>query len=182
MAATKVWTLEGLHSLPDDGNTHELIDGQLYVTPPPTEDHETIVARLHRVLDRFVEVNGLGLVYGSASVIRIGESEVAPDLMVRLPQPSRTSGWEGAPLPILVVETLSPSTQRLDRTVKRGHYRKLEIADYWIVDPQTNSITVIHEGVELPAVTTELVWSPAQTTNVLRIDVPSIFARDGEVR
>jgi hypothetical protein len=49
-AATKVWTLEELHSLPDDGNKYELIHGELFVTPPPTDPHETIAARLTRLL------------------------------------------------------------------------------------------------------------------------------------
>jgi len=42
----KRWTLQELHSLPDDGNRYELIDGELFVTPPPTDAHETIAARL----------------------------------------------------------------------------------------------------------------------------------------
>ena len=50
-ATTKVWTLEELHSLPDDGNKYELIRGELFVTPAPTNDHETISARLTRLLD-----------------------------------------------------------------------------------------------------------------------------------
>ena len=57
----KKWTLEELHSLPDDGNKYELIRGQLFVTPPPTDAHETICARLHRLLDPYVAANGLGL-------------------------------------------------------------------------------------------------------------------------
>ena len=59
----KRWTLEELHSLPDDGNKYELIHGELFVTPPPNDDHETILARLTRILDRYVEANGLGQVY-----------------------------------------------------------------------------------------------------------------------
>ena len=52
MAATKNgWTLEQLRSLPDDGNKYELIRGELFVTPPPADDHATIAARLARLLD-----------------------------------------------------------------------------------------------------------------------------------
>ncbi|MDB4875265.1 MAG: hypothetical protein JWM41_1711 [Gemmatimonadetes bacterium] len=40
---TKRWTLEELHSLPDDGNKYELVDGELFVTPAPTPRHETIL-------------------------------------------------------------------------------------------------------------------------------------------
>ena len=55
------WTIGDLYSLPDDGNKYELIRGQLFVTPPPTDAHETIGVRLHRLLDPYVAANGLGL-------------------------------------------------------------------------------------------------------------------------
>ena len=45
VAPTRQWTLEELHSLPEDGNKYELIRGELFVTPPPTDNHETISAR-----------------------------------------------------------------------------------------------------------------------------------------
>src|SRR3569623_1454169 len=63
VATVKRWTLEEVHSLPEDGNKYELVRGELIVTPPPNEDHETIAARLSRVLDPYVEAQGLGFVY-----------------------------------------------------------------------------------------------------------------------
>ena len=177
MAATKVWTLEELHSLPDDGNKYELINGELFVTPARTFDHETIVARLTHILVPFVQSEGLGLVYGSKSIIRVDGSEVAPDLTVRPAQKKRSDGWEGAPLPILVVEVLSPSTAQRDRTVKREHYRNVGIEEYWIADPDTDSITVFRKGVKIAVESKLMTWAPSQTSNTLRIDVPMIFAR-----
>jgi Uma2 family endonuclease len=35
-AAEKLWTLDELHALPDDGNKYELVHGVLLVTPAPT--------------------------------------------------------------------------------------------------------------------------------------------------
>ena len=46
----RAWTLEEVHRLPDDGNKYELVRGELFVTPA-TVDHETIIARLARVLE-----------------------------------------------------------------------------------------------------------------------------------
>src|SRR5690349_16542673 len=60
---TKVWTLEELHSLPDDGNSYELVHGELFVTPPPAVSHEEIVARLTRILVPFVAAHHIGNVY-----------------------------------------------------------------------------------------------------------------------
>ena len=60
---TKVWTLDEVHSLPDDGNTYELVRGELFVTPPPTVNHEEIAARLNRILVPFVATHQLGNVF-----------------------------------------------------------------------------------------------------------------------
>jgi len=49
-SAIKQWTLEEVHSLPDDRNKYELVRGELFVTPPPTYTHETVAARLLRIL------------------------------------------------------------------------------------------------------------------------------------
>ncbi len=60
--ATKIRprTLDEVHRLPDDGNKYELVRGELFVTPPPNDDHETVLARLSRIVDPYVEENGLG--------------------------------------------------------------------------------------------------------------------------
>jgi Uma2 family endonuclease len=47
---TRRWTIDELYSLPDDGNKYELVRGQLFVTPAPSDAHETIAARLARIL------------------------------------------------------------------------------------------------------------------------------------
>ncbi len=75
--ATKRWTLEELHRLPDDGNKYELVRGDLFVTPPPTDAHETILARLTRLLDPYVAAHGLGFVYRPRAVLRFEGSEPA---------------------------------------------------------------------------------------------------------
>jgi len=66
----KVWTLKELHSLPDDGNKYELVRGELLVTPPPPDEHETIAARLTRLLDPFVAANELGFIYRPRAVVQ----------------------------------------------------------------------------------------------------------------
>ena len=66
----KAWTLEELHRLPDDGNKYELIRGELFVTPPPSVDHEELLARLTDVLAEYVKKHDLGRVYHPRAVIR----------------------------------------------------------------------------------------------------------------
>ena len=143
------WTIEELHSLPDDGNKYELIHGELFVTPAPSDNHETAAARLTRLIDRYVEANGLGLVYRPRAVVRIGDdTEVEPDLMVRQPQASRRASWVGAPTPILVVEIASPTTRRRDRLHKRNVYAEAGVPEYWMVDSDERTISVARPGHE----------------------------------
>jgi Uma2 family endonuclease len=175
--ATKLkrWTLEELHSLPDDGNKYELIRGELFVTPPPTDDHETILARLTRILDRFVEANGLGQVYHPRAVFRFEGSEVEPDLMVRQEAPGLGNAWEKAPLPMLIVELLSPTTRRRDQMQKKDFYRDARIPEYWIVDPEQAAIKVIRSGEPAVTVRDTLVWQPAGVPQPLTMDVARVF-------
>ena len=96
---SKKWTLHELHRLPDDGNKYELVRGQLYVTPPPSDQHEELLAILHELLAPYVARHGLGRVYRPRAVLRRHGSEVEPDLMVRPIPPKQPIAWEEAPLP-----------------------------------------------------------------------------------
>lgn len=175
VAPAKVWTLEELHSLPDDGNKYELIRGDLFVTPPPTDNHETISARLTRILDPYVAANRLGFVYHPRAVLLFEGSQLEPDLMVRQPQADRRAGWASAPLPNLVVEILSPYTRRRDHEQKREFYLDTGIDEYWIVDPDTSSIRVVRPGEQDIVVTERLSWQPPGVTAPLAVDVPAVF-------
>jgi Uma2 family endonuclease len=173
---TKRWTLEELHALPDDGNKYELIHGELFVTPPPTDDHETISARLTRILDPYVARHGLGYVYHPRAVVRFQGSEVEPDLMVRQPQGNRKAKWENAPIPALIVEILSPYTRRRDQAQKRDFYiDDVAIPEYWVVDPETSTIRRIKAGAADSVERERLTWSPKGASEPLTIDVAALF-------
>jgi Uma2 family endonuclease len=176
-ASPKQWTLAELHSLPDDGNKYELVDGELYVTPPPNADHETILARLSRLLEPYVAHMGLGFVYHPRSVFRVGGSEVEPDLMVRQAPPHARTAWEEMPPPILVVETFSPYTRRRDVGVKREFYERNGIAEYWMIDPERETITVARPGEDDRTVNDRIMWHPAGASEPLAISVPEVFGR-----
>jgi Uma2 family endonuclease len=175
MAATKVWTLDELHSLPDDGNKYELIHGELFVTPAPTDAHETIAARLTRILDPYVEANGLGFVYRPRAVLRVQGSEVEPDLMVRQPNGTPGAKWEDAPRPSLIVEILSPTTRRRDRTFKKDFYLESGVPEYWIVDDESRTVTCFKPGVPTIVAADTLSWHPAGATGPLLIVIKALF-------
>lgn len=174
-APTGPWTLERLHSLPDDGNKYELVHGDLFVTPAPSEEHEWALVRLRRLLDRYVEAQQLGVVFGPRAVIRVGESEVEPDLMVRQGS-GPAGGWEKAPVPVLVVEVVSPVTRRRDREQKRALYLEAGVAEYWIVDPTTRSATIVRPNQADEVLKDVVRWHPAGATEPLLLPLKAIFA------
>jgi len=126
--------------LPDDGKRYEILDGELYVTPAPSPNHQRVSKRLQRKLEDYFEARGLGEVFDAPIDMILGRHDIAqPDILV-VADPGQVSdrGIEGAPL--LAVEVLSPSTRRQDRTVKARRYAALGIPHYWIVDPEARSI------------------------------------------
>ena len=174
---TRPWTMEQFHRLPDDGNKYELIHGVLFVTPAPTDDHETILARLTRTLEPYVARHGLGLIYRPRAVLRLGrEVEVEPDLMVREARPGIGNAWETAPRPLLVVEVLSPSTRGRDRREKRAVYRdEALIPHYWVIDGERREIHVVQPGQADEIVRDRLEWAPAGATEPLSFRLEEVL-------
>lgn len=174
-AAIKHWTLDELHRLPDDGNKYELVRGELFVTPPPSVTHETILARLSRLLEPFVAKHELGFVFHPRAVVRAEGSEVEPDLMVRASTPSTTRDWEDLAVPILVVEVLSGSARRRDLGSKRDFYVDIGVAQYLVVDPKSKTVRVIQDGAPDQVRTDELLWQPPRASEALIVRVPELF-------
>jgi len=50
VAHPEPWTVEALYALPEDGMRHELLDGTLLVTPPPSVKHQLVAYRLRQLL------------------------------------------------------------------------------------------------------------------------------------
>lgn len=146
MAVTRapgMWTIEDLYSLPDE-KRYELIDGELHEMPPPNRKHQRTLARIAEVV--LPELRRLGGSWYPAptGVFLAGKTMLGPDLLVLLPErrgQESERGIEGAP--DLVVEILSPSNAGRDRVEKRRLYASAGVPEYWIVDPDEETIEVL---------------------------------------
>ena len=172
----KRWTLDELHALPEDGNTYEVIRGELFVTPAPTPTHGTVVARSTDILVPYVKQEGLGLVYHPRAVLQFEDSEVEPDLMVRQEHAGDSTAWASAPVPSLVVEVFSPGTKQRDEHQKRDLYMDAGVGEYWMVDAERRAVIVIARGQPDRVVTDEMTWHPAGTAAALVFPVARIWA------
>jgi Uma2 family endonuclease len=146
------WTYEDYLRLPDDGQRYEVIRGHLYVAPAPSFAHQFAVSKLLRFLDTWVDENNLGVVLAAPFDVRlparIGDP-VQPDIVYirKAVQPrSGDPNFQGAP--DLVVEVASPSTRRLDRTVKLSAYRDAGVSEVWLVDPKARTVQVLVSSAE----------------------------------
>ena len=170
----KRWTLEELHSLPDDGNKYELVRGELFVAPPPNPEHQGIIGALNALLVPYVAANDLGIVDLARSVLRFQGSEVEPDLMVR-ERLRKDADWDRQPIPILVVEVLSPSTRRRDQSQKRALYTEAGVGEYWIIDPDRRTITVARRGAPDQTLHDALIWHPTGAAKPLEIQLADVL-------
>jgi Uma2 family endonuclease len=176
------WTYWEFARLPSAGSTrHEVIDGELAVTPAPTAWHQIVLGRLVGRLGNFIEDHDLGILFPGPIDVLFGEGDyLEPDLaFVRRDRSDLVSerGLEGPP--DLIVEIVSPSTEHRDRGIKLERYRHFGVPEYWIVDAGAKSIEVwrLGEGAETPEVSSEedrLGWTPLPGGPTLEVSVVEV--------
>ena len=130
---------------PDDGQRHELIDGEHYVTPSPNTAHQVIVGNLYFALRSYLETNQTGQLFTAPFDVVFSDFDVVePDLLFITAGRRRDiltkQNVRGAP--DLVIEVGSPGTRRRDETIKRRLYERDGVAEYWVVDPELEVMRV----------------------------------------
>jgi Uma2 family endonuclease len=149
-------TYDDFVHFPDDGQRHELIDGEHYVTPSPNLQHQRILGNLYTVIRAHLKAQPIGEVFFAPLDVVISDIDVVePDLLyvsreraaeVLIPQHVRG-------VPNLVVEIASKSTRRRDETIKRALYERAGVSEYWVVDPEIDVVRVyrlVGEAFERP--------------------------------
>jgi Uma2 family endonuclease len=136
------FTYRELVLMPEDGKRHELIDGDLFVTPAPATFHQTVSRRLQHALMTALEDKGLASVFDApVDVIFDDTNVVEPDLVIVGASRKHIiteRALEG--VPDVVVEILSPSTRERDQHWKARLYERFGVPEYWIVDPDMGQL------------------------------------------
>ena len=121
----------------------EFSDGHIEVLPMPTEKHQAISVYLFLAFRMLMQRMNGKVFYAPLRVrLRTGKYREPDLLLLRSADDSRRHNeyWEGADL---VVEIVSPDDPDRDLVTKRAEYADAGIPEYWIVDPQTETITVL---------------------------------------
>ena len=149
------FTLNDYLSTPGD-KRYQLLDGEMILAPSPSERHQTIVARLYMAVYRFVSEQSLGRAWFAPLDVVLSDYDVVqPDIM--FVSNTRSDVVTEANIqgpPDLVVEILSRSTEDYDRGYKQVLYGRCGVREYWIVDPDAETVEVLaldQQGLALQA-------------------------------
>ncbi|MBE9196459.1 Uma2 family endonuclease [Synechocystis sp. LEGE 06083] len=183
-AAKPRWTIADLEFFPDNGDRHEIIDGNLYVTRAPHWKHQKVLTRLCQALPSQDAHGRTGEVLQTPGLIFASDDNVIPDLVwisqEKLNHYADEAGHFTA-APELIVEVLSQKSQDIarDRQVKLKLYSRVGVEEYWIVDWQQQTVEIYwRSSARLELVLT--LFSEDQLTSSLfpdwRLQVADIFA------
>jgi Uma2 family endonuclease len=145
--ARKRATYADIEALPDHV-VGEILAGDLYASPRPRLRHAQATGWVDRRLGPpFHEGRGGpgGWWILIEPELHLGEDVVVPDL----------AGWRRERLPVIpdaaylelapdwVCETLSPSTERIDRGLKLRIYARERVSHLWLLNPETRTLEVL---------------------------------------
>ncbi len=137
-------TIMEVYKMLPEGTLAELINGKIYMSPAPNNQHQRVLIKLFKVISSFVEEYQLGEVFISPSDLYLDKNinAVQPDLYVVSYQNPMII-LEDKPnygVPELIIEVLSPGNNQHDLVIKKNLYEQFGVSEYWIVNPSTQDV------------------------------------------
>ena len=181
MPATRAnWTVDMLDALPDDGQRYEIIDGELFVTPAPSDVHQLVAATFYRRLHDYLRPGRIARAMISPADVRRGDrsrNRVQPDVFaVRLHDGARPAYPYSLSDLLLAVEVESPGNSPYDYHDKRELYLSSEVPEYWVVHTEARVVSRWRPGDDRGEVLSrETDWRAAGMPAPLTIDLPELF-------
>jgi len=127
--------------LPEDGFKYDMIDGVLYVSPSAGFEHGSSYGQFYHLIRIALEKNPVGrATQGTDILLPDGGDVLRPDVCFIRKENLRIIKKHVHGVPDLVCEVLSESTRRRDLKEKAERYLKNGVAEYWIIDPEKETI------------------------------------------
>lgn len=126
----------------NEGDKAEFINGEAIFHSPVKLRHNVVAKRLLVLLDTFVMIHDLGFVGYEKIMVSLTRNDYEPDICYfnRAKAAEFRPDQMRFPAPDLVVEVLSESTEQHDRGVKFDDYAAHGVQEYWIIDPETETL------------------------------------------
>src|SRR5262249_35803215 len=127
-----------------DGKRHEIIDGEHYVTPSPNTKHQTVSMNLTTAFVIYLKQHPRGRLFAAPFDVVFSDLDIVePDLLyISRERTSIVTDKHVRGAPDLVVEIHSPSTRKTDELTKRKLYERFGVQEYWVVDPELETIKI----------------------------------------
>lgn len=124
----------------------EFINGEIITHSPAKHQHSDIGGLLYTLLTLYVRQNKLGFVGFEKLMVSLTRNDYEPDISFFRKEKSIEFSRHKMfyPAPDFIVEILSPSTARRDRGVKFKDYQSHGIEEYWIIDPERETLEQYH--------------------------------------
>jgi len=142
----RCWTFDELAAeLPESNLPTELWDGELIMSPAPSWLHQEIVDRFHDYLKAWVRERGLGKT-GTAPIDMVLTPHRATQPDVIFISSGRLGIIQQRVMGAadLVAEVISPESRKRDRIDKRDLYEQHGVREYWLIDPEAQTVEVLH--------------------------------------
>jgi Uma2 family endonuclease len=120
----------------------EFIEGEIVVHSPVVKKHNVITVNLTKILSTYNYLHNLGFLGVEKIMCRFNRNDYEPDLCFFLSEnhPEFRDDQTIFPVPDLIIEILSKSTEHNDRGVKFQDYQMHGVTEYWIIDPDAESV------------------------------------------
>jgi Uma2 family endonuclease len=120
----------------------EFINGTIIYHSPVMRRHWKVSMKVSKYLATHVDDNDLGEVGVEKVMISLTRNDYEPDIVFFSKEKASlfTKQQMHFPAPDLAVEILSDSTERNDRNIKFRDYASHGVKEYWIIDPDKNSL------------------------------------------
>ena len=130
------------YEIVEDDKKMEFINGEIYFQSPAKLRHTNAVGLLLILLKSFVTRHDRGFVGSEKMLVSLTRNDYEPDICFFEKSKSREFKPDQTqfPAPDIVVEVLSPSTEKHDRETKFQDYAAHGIAEYWIIDAEHETI------------------------------------------
>jgi Uma2 family endonuclease len=130
----------------------EFINGEIIVQSPAKKRHTDVVANLATLLRTYVDEHDLGFLGAETVLISLTRNDYLPDIVFFTAGHARELSPDQmkSPPPDFVVEVLSPSTEEKDRQLKFEDYAAHGVMEYWLVDPEQQTVEQYLLGDEAP--------------------------------
>jgi Uma2 family endonuclease len=130
--------------MPETNQPCELWEGELVMSPAPSVFHQKIAYRLQRALHDWVEANKLGEVVGApVDMVLSPHRAVQPDVAFISRERLATIQRAIMGPADLVAEIVSLQGRSRDRIEKRDLYEQHGVKEYWIIDPEAQTVEVL---------------------------------------